>query len=290
MRFLDDNSLARLRAVVDVPDLAGTRYEDPELIGRGGMGAVFRVRDRLLDRDVALKVLDESATNEITTEARLLARLEHPGIVPVHDAGVLADGRAYFAMKLVRGARLNAWATAMPLAEILRAFQKVCEAVAFAHAQGIVHRDLKPSNVMIGEFGEVMTLDWGVARDAQCPTPEIAGTPRYMAPEQGYGHADARSDVYSLGAMLADLLPATAPGPLRSICSKATRDIADDRYATAIELRADVARFLDHERVFAHKENWFEQGLRLANAHRVLLGLVLAYLVMRAILFVWRLP
>src|SRR5882724_8795384 len=98
-RFLDDQVLERLRDVYDAPDLTGTRYELIELLGRGGMGAVFRVHDRELDRDVALKVLDDLPGKRDIEEARLLARLEHPGIVPVHDAGVLADGRAYFAMK-----------------------------------------------------------------------------------------------------------------------------------------------------------------------------------------------
>ena len=287
MAFLDDKALDRLREVCDTPDLAGTRYDLLEQIGRGGMGAVFRVHDRELGRDVALKVLDELPAKMELDEARLLARLEHPGIVPVHDAGILADGRSYFVMKHVRGARFDTWAKTASLAELLRAFQKICEAVAFAHNQGIIHRDLKPSNVMIGEFGEVMTLDWGVAQTA--PTvADVAGTPRYMAPEQARGDASILSDVFSLGAMLLDILPENAPAPLRSICTKAMSVEPGERYTNAIDLRADLTRFLDRERVNAHPESLYEKTARLVSNHRVLVGMVLAYLVMRAVLIIWR--
>ena len=287
MRFLDDQALERLRGVCDAPDLAGTRYELRELLGRGGMGAVFRVYDRELERDAALKVLDDLGAAVELDEARLLAKLEHPGIVPVHDAGTLPDGRAYFVMKLVRGARLDAWAKTASLSQLLRAFQKICEAVAFAHNRAIVHRDLKPSNVMVGEFGEVLTLDWGIAQVAHAAT-DVAGTPRYMAPEQARGEADARSDVYSLGAMLREVLPANPPAPVRSICVKAMSEEPQQRYGGAMELYEDLARFLDRERVTAHPEDAYEKTLRLAGNHRVLVGLVLAYLVMRAVLIVWK--
>src|SRR5690606_24303270 len=143
-----------------------------EPLGRGGMGTVYRARDVELGRDVALKVVStpdavDDVAERLRREARILARLEHPGIVPVHDAGVLADGRAFYAMKLVRGQRLDASVKPdMPLPERLRIFGRICEAVAFAHAHGVIHRDLKPSNIMVGAFGEVLVMGWGVARIA----------------------------------------------------------------------------------------------------------------------------
>ncbi|HEX7091039.1 MAG TPA: serine/threonine-protein kinase [Longimicrobiales bacterium] len=172
MTWLSDAAVRHLRSVADWPDTSGTRYEVVEPLGRGGMGTVYRARDVELGRDVALKVVStpEAAgdvAERLRREARILARLEHPGIVPVHDAGVLADGRAYYAMKLVRGQRLDAFVQPdMPLPERLRIFGRICEAVAFAHAHGVIHRDLKPSNIMVGAFGEVLVMDWGVARVA----------------------------------------------------------------------------------------------------------------------------
>jgi eukaryotic-like serine/threonine-protein kinase len=147
-------------------------------LGRGGMGTVYRAIDHRLDREIALKVVPLSHPADIDVdrllrEARVLARLEHPGIVPVHDAGLLPDGRAFYAMKRVRGQRLDEHARTLPLPERLRAFQRICEAVAFAHAHGVIHRDLKPENVMVGPFGEVLVMDWGVAKlnPHPCPSP-----------------------------------------------------------------------------------------------------------------------
>lgn len=182
MSFLPDGTLAHLRQVVETPDLTATCYEPLDVIGRGGMGVVFRARDRRLERDVALKVLAGgpsagSAAARLAREARILARLEHPGIVPVHDAGVLPDGRTYYVMKLVRGEPLDvALRRGVSFAERLRIFGRACEAIAFAHARGVIHRDLKPSNVMIGAFGEVLVLDWGVAsiRDAEVSAIDLA--------------------------------------------------------------------------------------------------------------------
>jgi len=172
MTWLSDAAVRHLRSVADWPDTTGTRYEVIEPLGRGGMGTVYRARDLELGRDVALKVVStpeaaDDVAERLRREARILARLEHPGIVPVHDAGVLPDGRAFYAMKLVRGQRLDAFVKSeMPLPERLRIFGRICEAVAFAHAHGVIHRDLKPSNIMVGAFGEVLVMDWGVARIA----------------------------------------------------------------------------------------------------------------------------
>jgi eukaryotic-like serine/threonine-protein kinase len=170
MNGISDAALHHLREVADEPDLSGTPYEIVETLGRGGMGTVYLARDRRLDREVALKVVQlpegSGDLERLLREARVLARLEHPGIVPVHDAGLLPDGRAFYAMKRVRGRRLDEYARTAPLPERLRAFERICEAVAFAHAHGVIHRDLKPENVMVGPFGEVLVMDWGVAKVA----------------------------------------------------------------------------------------------------------------------------
>ena len=171
---LPDTTLRHLQHVADLPDLTGTRYELVEPLGRGGMGAVYRVTDRALGRDVAMKVLsgatDAAALARLDAEARVLAQLEHPGIVPVHDVGTLPDGRLFYVMKLVRGERLDARADGGDtVSERVRLLMRVADAVAFAHARGIVHRDLTPANIMIGAFGEVLVMDWGLA---------ITGPPR----------------------------------------------------------------------------------------------------------------
>jgi serine/threonine protein kinase len=168
--FLSDATQRHLREVADLPELSGDRYEILGTVGRGGMGSVFVARDRELGREVAVKVLrtpvaSPGAVERMAREARILARLEHPGIVPVHDVGALPDGRIFYTMKLVRGRRLDEEAARpLPIAERLRVFGRICEAVAFGHAHGVVHRDLKPENVMVGPFGEVLVMDWGVAK------------------------------------------------------------------------------------------------------------------------------
>ena len=173
--MISEAALDRLAGMLRAPDLSGTRYEIVAELGRGGMGIVYLARDTALDREIALKIVDRGAAgtrsdspDALAHEARILARLEHPGIVPVHDFGELPDGRVYYAMKRVRGDRLDRWlATGGDLAERLGVFLRICDAVAFAHAHAVVHRDLKPENVMIGEFGEVLVLDWGIALNAE---------------------------------------------------------------------------------------------------------------------------
>jgi serine/threonine protein kinase len=243
-RTLNDFTLDHLRHVVqdDTPD--DPRYRITQRIGQGGMGTVYLAEDRALGRPVALKVirdgvLDKESIDRVFREARIIARLEHPGIVPVHDIGTLADGRVYYVMKWVKGRRLDEHFDASAgLPERLRVFQRVCETVAFAHAHRVIHRDLKPQNVMVGPFGEVLVLDWGVAKVAPDPAanappgvsipqdqpPEtnprqtaygtILGTPAYMSPEQALGavdRIDERSDVFALGGVLYFLLTGQAP-------------------------------------------------------------------------------
>src|SRR5579864_4468655 len=194
---VSDSVLDHLREVVTLPDLTGTRYELESEIGRGGMGIVYAARDRELDRRVALKVLDVA----LAGEAQLIARLEHPAVVPIYEAGTLPDGRAFYAMKLVTGARLDRYVTGCPsLARRLGVIRRVGEALAFAHTRGVIHRDLKPQNVMVGEFGEVYVMDWGVEA--------VAGTPGFRAPDS---RLDQRSDIYALGALLAFVTPKDGP-------------------------------------------------------------------------------
>jgi len=283
---MSDAAIDRLRAIEDRPVFVESRYELHEEIGRGGMGLVFRGRDRELDRDVAIKVTawsTEADAERLRGEARTLARLEHPGIVPVHDVGRLADGRVFTVMMLVRGERLDARAATLPLADRLRLFDRICDTVAFAHTRGLVHRDLKPANIMIGEHGQVLVLDWGLTG---------GGTEGYMAPEQAGGQTDARADVYALGAILRDL-SAGAGGaarslrPLQSIVTRAMQPEPAARYQTPTDLAADVRRFVDGAAVHAHRESALERAGRLARVYRAPIGLVLAYLVMRGLLLLF---
>ncbi|KAA0209316.1 serine/threonine protein kinase, partial [bacterium] len=246
------------------------RYRVLHEIARGGMGAVLEVHDSDLDRKVAMKVLlrdtrksgsgsgsDGDGQGKVSTgpverfiaEAQLTGSLEHPNIVPVHELGLDSQGRVYFTMKRVRGRSLRGvldklrQGHAPTLAEftpahLLNVLLKVCDAIEFAHSKGIVHRDLKPENIMVGEFGEVLVMDWGLAKqiDSQAPDAEgykldvslgasdddstrtregtVSGTPAYMSPEQARGEisqVDQRTDVFCLGAMLYETLCLVPP-------------------------------------------------------------------------------
>ena len=297
MKFLSDATLDHLRAVAEEPDFSTTRYSITGEIGRGGMGVVYEAEDRELRRRVALKVLatevaSTDAVARLRAEARTIAGLEHPGIVPVHDSGELPDGRAWYAMKLVRGASLQAFLSdARTRVELLRLFLRICEPVAFAHAHGVVHRDLKPENVMIGSFGEVLVMDWGVATaiGASDGPAVIAGTRGFMAPEQERGDAvDARADVFALGQVLRLLVAndgKRVPRQLRAIIAKATAREVADRYANAQSLADDVARHLDGGPVEAYRENAIERSGRWLNRNRALVAMILAYLIMRVLVF-----
>jgi serine/threonine protein kinase len=293
MRWLSDAALDHLREATDRPDLAGTPYEIVETLGRGGMGTVYLAHDQDLDREVALKVVDGGGdlAERTLREARILARLEHPGIVPVHDVGTLPDGRVFYVMKRVRGRRLDELAPALDLAERLRVFGRICEAVAFAHAHGVIHRDLKPENVMAGPFGEVLVMDWGVAKDGGIPDAHgtILGTPGYMAPEQERGEVaaiDERTDVWALGAILGFLLVGEEPvaRPLAAIRRQAMADDPAGRYQTVDDLAADLARYSSGLAVRAYRENLVERTVRFVRRYRVPILLILTYLLMRALL------
>lgn len=300
MKWLSDDKLNHLRNVVSEPDFSATKYTFVKELGRGGMGVVCLAEDRELDRLVAIKILNtpEDFGDRMIREAQIIARLEHPGIVPIHDVGKLPDGRIFYAMKYVRGNRLDEYAAqGASLRDRLRKFQAVCDAVAFAHAHGVIHRDLKPQNIMIGSFGEVLVLDWGVAKIRDDPRSSafhqtmegtVIGTQRYMSPEQARGEIDQldeRSDIYALGAVLYFLLnDLKVSKAAQAISAKATATAKESRYATASELSADIGRLLDAEPVSAYRENAFERTSRWVGKNRFLVLLVLAYLLMRIFL------
>lgn len=284
-----------------------------------------------MQRRVALKVLEVPGSegelaNRLMREARVLARLEHPGIVPVHDVGALADGRVFYTMKLVEGQRLDKYIESVAsIPDRLRIFLRSCDAVAFAHVRGVLHRDLKPANVMVGSFGEVLVMDWGLAKIlADAPTPNctiltlrfprsptnlgtdtavsvitghgrVMGTQGYMSPEQARGEIeslDARSDIFSLGALLRFVLSEKLPvrssarldRSLEAICAKACAQEREGRYATVQELAMDISRYLEGLAVAAHRESVFEKLGRFYRRYRFFILLIAAYLLMRVIL------
>jgi len=318
MKWLDDNALERLRAAAELPDLGGTRYQVLGRLGHGGMGSVYRVADGVLGREVALKVIafpdrDGGFADRLVREARILAQLEHPGIVPVHDAGTLPDGRVFYTMKLVNGQRIDEHVQRLAaLNEKLRLFQRICEPVAFAHAHGVLHRDLKPQNIMVGPFGEVLVMDWGLSKviaddalaipNADSASPgesttghgAVLGTPGYMSPEQARGEAatlDRRSDIFSLGAILKGLLDdveVPIPRRLRAIASKCLESDRTQRYNSVEELAQDIANYLDGLQVKAHPEGPVARLGRWMVKNQAWLLLILAYLVMRTLFIVWK--
>jgi WD40 repeat protein/tRNA A-37 threonylcarbamoyl transferase component Bud32 len=220
-------------------------------LARGGMGAVRSARESATHRTVAVKVMlhpdNPQDAVRFITEARITAQLEHPNIVPVYDLGLDANGKPFYSMKLVEGITLlrviqlhkegvKETVARYPLATLLTIFQKLCDALAFAHARGVIHRDLKPANIMLGKYGEVLVMDWGLAKvvgtkhtsdapgaetlplapsgehssaEAHTLAGAILGTPQYMSPEQARGEIDeldARSDIFVLGLILYEIL------------------------------------------------------------------------------------
>lgn len=220
------------------------RYNDEGVIGRGGMGEVRALRDQHLGREVAVKTLaphyrhSRDAVQGFVDEAQITAQLQHPNIVPVHDFGSDHSGNLYFTMKRVQGRTLHELlhdptlppGSSKRLSMALDVFLKVCDAVAFAHSRGVLHRDIKPSNIMVGSFGEVYLMDWGVARvqsregnvdpvqltmssDARARQ-GMVGTPSFLAPEMAGGHydtVDERSDIFGLGAVLYQIVTGRPP-------------------------------------------------------------------------------
>jgi len=305
---------------------------------RGGMGQVSIARDEHLKREVALKELFEHTTGRkdivrrFFDEAEITARLEHPGIVPVHAFGLDGHGRPFYTMKLVRGKTFQEAIKehhALPakdsnepasFRDLVRRFASVCQTMSFAHDKGIIHRDLKPANIMLGEHGETLVMDWGLAKPYSEPDDgtlgdlaaeklsdrpdmtaagKIVGTPAYMSPEQAAGDqrlVGPQSDVYSLGAILYQILtgqlpytgkssleivqkvlneepqPSTiadgVPKGLEAICLKAMAREQRDRYFSAAAMFRDVTNWLDDEPISAKKDNRWDKTWRWIRKNR----------------------
>lgn len=244
------------------------QYRIETLIGRGGMGAVYKGSQEKLGRTVAIKVLpveltaDTQFVTRFEREARTLAKLHHPGIVAIHDFGQTTDGHLYFVMEYVEGTDLRRVLQGPGLepAQALEITTQICEALHAAHLQGVVHRDIKPANILLTKDGRVKLADFGLARpgrDEHEPltvTNAVLGTPDYMAPEQHGGRADLRTDIYALGLMLYEMLTGQLPRgawtpPSRKVrvdiridevVLKALQEEPDLRYQQASEMKVDV--------------------------------------------------
>ncbi|MCR4318282.1 MAG: protein kinase [Planctomycetes bacterium] len=342
------------------------RYEIEKSIGRGGMGNVLLVRDKALEREVALKAMRVEAKAHLARfieEAQVTSQLEHPGIVPVHDIGVNAKGEVYFTMKLIRGFPLSKVLAARKYHEGLRTgaqyvskrdvdkygeddlagiecptrerlltlFIKIAEAVAFSHSRGVIHRDLKPDNVMIGDFGEALVVDWGLAKvlgkeesqevsssvrtvrtedeSTHSQMGTVMGTIGYMSPEQAEGRGaevDQRSDVFSLGAILYEILALSLPfkstnlvdllhqfsskqlesprkrAPelnipfeLDAICMKALAVDHAERYGSVAEMAEDLTSYFEGRSVSAYNDPLYYRIRKWLKRNRVAVALVL---------------
>lgn len=270
----------------EVPAAEGERYEKGAVLGQGGMGVVHAARDRALGRDVAVKELpvgrvdDASARARLAREAAITSRLDHPGIVAVHDVGTHPDGRPYYTMRLVRGRTLAQVARdTADRGALLRHLLAACEAVAAAHDAGIVHRDLKPENILVGAHGETQVIDWGLA----APTPAAAdrwaglpgsaatgrvGTDAFLSPEQGRGEApDPRHDCWSLGETIRAVLGEPLAPELATIVARCRAPMAE-RYADAGALAADLLAYFEGRRVAIHSYTPAELLRRAARAWR----------------------
>ncbi|MHC4407473.1 MAG: protein kinase domain-containing protein [Planctomycetota bacterium] len=266
LREADDGSTPVSLRRDDAPAVDDSRYQILGEVARGGVGLIYRGRDKDLNRDVALKVLrpehaeSPDVIQRFIEEAQVGGQLQHPGIVPVYGMGLQPDGRAYFAMKFIKGRTLSALLDSNPdNVDLLAVFEQLALAMAYAHSRGVIHRDLKPANVMIGSFGEVIVVDWGFAKvlgfqeqkreqhtiiatvrseaeGSQSIAGSVMGTPAYMPPEQALGHVDEldeRSDVFALGAILCEILTGKPPytGAMRDQLLAASQCRLDDAHA-----------------------------------------------------------
>ncbi len=278
-------------------DPLAERFQVVGELGRGGMGRVDEVFDRALGRPVALKHMLSASTVDLARferEARITARLEHPGIVPIHDVGRNADGTPYYVMRRIDGQPLEELVEGKAFEERLALVPNVlavCDAVAFAHARKVIHRDIKPTNILIGPFGETLLIDWGIARtlgdaseQASLPVSDpdltragtVAGTPGFMAPEQARGETvDERVDVFALGAtlfyVLAGKLPwaaATATAMIDHVGANRPPDWRRLPDETAPDLRAIVVKAMASDR----DQRYADGGALAADLRRFVSG------------------
>jgi WD40 repeat protein len=317
----------------DLPRRGPERYDMRDVHGQGGLGRVVIAYDNDLERIVAVKELlrpNQRSEARFVREAKITARLEHPAIVPVHDAGRFPDGQPFYTMKLVAGHSLKeALAekqTFKERLELLPNLLAVADAIAYAHSKRIIHRDLKPSNVIIGEYGETVVIDWGLAKDLSVDDKdapdagpyrsasvtqqgltvagEVVGTPAYMSPEQARGEElDEATDIYSLGALLYELVAGRRPyaelasgcldtfietvrrqaptrvdnlpgGPfpaeLIAVIDRALARDPEHRYSSAAEFAADLRRYQSGQLVSAHHYSPLALAGKWMGAHKVL--------------------
>lgn len=335
-----------------------TRYTYTKHIAEGGMGRVDLVKDNDLNRYVAKKSIldvhmdDGGILERFVEEAQATGQLDHPNIVPVHDIGMDDEGQMYFTMKYIRGKTLEDVLDGLRAGDreyeeeysstrMLQIFNQICNAIAFAHSKGVIHRDLKPANIMLGSFGEVIVMDWGLAKVIASPTdtamitlsnPKVAtlrkqtgnetqigsvvGTPAYMSPEQARGEIDKldrRSDIYSLGAILYEILALAPPfsggsvyttisqviqqefetpekkaarlkrkvhKELNAITLKAMAKEPDDRYDTAIAVAKDINNHLEGRAVTALPDSIGSKVLRWSRRNATTLRWTAAILVL----------
>ena len=332
----DENAAPNNKKSASAAELLGELgdYELLEEIGRGGQGVVFRARQKSLNRTVALKVISlgqwasKAHLKRFRLEAEAAARLEHPGIVPIHEVGE-RDGSCYFSMKFVEGGQLDEVVRreAMPIRRAVEFIAKVARIVHYAHEHGILHRDIKPGNILLDAKGEPHLTDFGLARLVESDstvtrTMEVLGTPSYMAPEQAVGNNAAVSsvtDVYGLGAVLYQLLTGqppfaggttyetikllldTEPRQLRLLNPKIDRDLSTiclkclekdpkGRYSSALALAEDLERWLKHEPIQARRTGIFGRGKKWVrrNPSIAVMAAMLLVLAVPLAVMVWK--